>query len=208
MKPAGQEETFIVGCIGVFIFSLLTLVAAIGFCRSPRVLLTRLFFISSFLSSSLDIPRYVLMIISGEYTSIIAYALHIFSNYFFFLSLTLVCIVWAHLLQFGVYSSFIYRGSGVIATNIILAIISLITIVYCLQSASLSQFLASVVYYVYILFEVIENLFYSLAVAVLGIKLVYRLPSLPLPPLSHLLPPSSLTSLAQVSELRREWKEK
>jgi hypothetical protein len=109
-------------------------------------------------------------------------------------------------LQFGVYSSFIYRGSGVIATNIILAIISLITIVYCLQSASLSQFLASVVYYVYILFEVIENLFYSLAVAVLGIKLVYRLPSLPLPPL--LSSPSSLTSLAQVSELRREWKEK
>jgi lipid-A-disaccharide synthase-like uncharacterized protein len=178
MEWAGKDETRIVGCIGLFIFSILSLISLIGLCRSPRVLLTRLFFISSFLTSSLDLPRYILMIITSEYNSTAAYACHISSNYFFFLSLTLVCIVWAHLLQFGVYTSMIYRGYGVITTNAILALISIVTIIFTLRANSLSQLLDSLVYFIYIFFEVIENLIYSVAVAVLGIKLVSRSTSL------------------------------
>lgn len=174
MKWASSQEIYVVGWFGLSIFSILVLYSTILLYFSPKILLPRLFFISIILSSVLDLPRYIFMVIDREYTSIVAYACHILSNYFFFLSLTLVCVVWAHLLQFGSYTSFIYRGRGVILTNFILAIISIISFLYCLKSTSLEQFLDSTVYSIYRGVEVIENLFYSIVVAFFGIKLVIR----------------------------------
>jgi hypothetical protein len=177
MEWADSQETVYVGWIGTSIFSLLTLLSLLGCYHSPNVLLTRLFFLSTLLSTSLDLPRYIFLIIDQEYISTTGYACHILSNYFFFLSLTLVCVVWAHLLQYSSSSqstAFIYRGQGVITTNVILAIISIITFAYAIKSTSLENFLSSTIYYIYIFIEVLEDVFYSVAVAFFGIKLVFR----------------------------------
>jgi hypothetical protein len=177
MKWANSQESVYVGWIGTFLFAILTLISLVGCYHSPNVLLTRLFFLSTLLSTSLDLPRYIFLIVDEEYISTIGYSCHILSNYFFFLSLTLVCVVWAHLLQYSSShssSSFIYRGQGVITTNVILAIISLITFAFAIKSNSLENFLSSSIYYVYIFIEVLEDLFYSIAVAFFGMKLVLR----------------------------------
>lgn len=196
MEWANSKETVYVGWIGTCIFSVLTILSLLGYYYSPNRLLTRLFFISILLSTSLDLPRYIFQIIDQEYTSTIGYSCHILSNYFFFLSLTLVCVVWAHLLQttsssFTVVTTFIYRGQGVLLTNALLAIISILTFIYCMKANSLENFLRSTIYLVYIFIEVLEGLFYSVAVAFFGIKLVLRLSPVlaSLPPYLHPSPP-------------------
>ena len=174
MDIAGEKEIHLVGCIGTGLFSILSLCSFIGFFRSPFILFTRLFFFSIFLSSFFDIPRYLSMILTSKYQSTFNYSLHILGNYFFFLSLTLVCLVWAYLLDLGSYSSFLFKGKGTIITNIILGSLSIITFCFCFQANSLSLFLKSLSYYIYIFVEVFENLFYSVSIAFLGIKLVLR----------------------------------
>lgn len=174
MEWANENETLYVGYIGISLFSFLLLCSLIGFIRSPFVYLTRLFFIFIFLSSFFDLFRYISMIKTKEYNSTISYSLHIISNYCFFLSLTLVCVVWAYLLELGYYTSLLYKGYGPIITNIILGILSIITFIYAFNANSLESFLKSTIYYIYIFVEVFENLFYSVTVAFLGIKLVLR----------------------------------
>jgi hypothetical protein len=197
MDWAGREETIIVGYYGTSLFSILSIGALFGLYRAPSVLLTKLFFFSIFLSSVLDLPRYILMVLQEEYQSTEGFASHVISNYCFFLSLTLVCVVWAHLLESGTYSGFFFKGYGAVVTNSILVIVSLVTFSYSVDANSLKSFLKSDIYYTYIFFEVTENLFYSLVVAFLGLNLVYRLESL-----------FVLSLFYQVSKLYIKWSRK
>jgi hypothetical protein len=168
-------ETVLVGSVGLSLFLLLFLFAIVSYGQSSKSLSQCLFLSLSFMSL-LELPRYLLMIIYRDYNSTWAYSCHILANYFFFLCLTFVLFMWGFLLELDHYlSTILYSKSGLIITNILLALTAVIEIFYCLFfSSSLSSYFESIVYEIYVLIECGSVILYIGIMTVYGVRLVLR----------------------------------
>ena len=166
-------ETYALGLIGVILYATILSFAMLYLLKST-IRIVQLFFLSVVLMCCLEFPRYVLMMITHTYVSTWAYGCHIFAGYFFFLSLTSVCIVWTGLLELGPYSKVIYGTRGIVVANAFNAAMCIIAFSFAMVARSLKDFFESDIYQIYILSEILENLFYSTALASIGVKLIFR----------------------------------
>jgi hypothetical protein len=166
-------ETYALGLIGVILYFSIFAFAFLYMLKTT-VRITRLFFAAISIMCCLELPRWIVMTITEDYVSTWAYACHILAGYFFFLSLTTVCIVWTGLLELGPYSQIIYSTRGIVFANCLNAAMCIIAFAFALKATSLFSLFDSRVYRTYVLSEMCENLFYSVATASIGLKLMHK----------------------------------
>ena len=168
------KETFIVGVMGVSLFGMLLLMS-LGNLKKASKPLAILFFCTMMLMCFLELPRYVVMIVTRKYESTLAYSCHILASCLYFLSVSLVCFMWAWLLEMGKSSiNILYSKTGVLSVNIIVGTVALTMCVLCIMSPDLDDFFHSTAFIVYTSSEVIALVFYSGIVAMFGIRLLLR----------------------------------
>lgn len=166
-------ETYALGLIGVILFFSILVFAFLYLLKSTAPI-SRLFFTAVVVMCCLEFPRWIIMMIQEEYVSTWAYGCHIIAGYFFFLSLTIVCIVWTGLLELGPYSKVIYGTRGIVMANILNAAMCIVAFAFAVKATSLTSLFDSGVYRIYVVSEMLEHLFYSTAIASIGLKLMYR----------------------------------
>jgi hypothetical protein len=167
------EEIFVVGIIGVSLFAIILVLSLYNLTIASQPL-AALFFWTMTLMSILECPRYIVMIAMKEYVSTYAYSCHILASCLYFMCVSLVCFMWARLLELGKYSNVLYSKWGVLTINIIVGILALTMSAMCIMSSSLHNFFESTAFIVYTLSEVVALTFYSGVVAVFGVRLLSR----------------------------------
>lgn len=167
------NETFGVGIVGVSLFGIICFLAMYNLTIASQPLAI-LFFFTMTIMSVLECPRYIVMIATKEYESTYAYSCHILASCLYFMCVSLVCFMWARLLELGKYSNVLYSKWGVVTINITVSILALTMSVLCIMSSSLQNFFESTAFIIYTLSEVIALTFYTGVVALFGVRLLYR----------------------------------
>jgi hypothetical protein len=133
------------------------------------------------LMAILELPRYLLMIISQDYHSQWGYSCHILANYLFFLLITIVIWILVAVLELDLQQQILillYSKHGIYGINIGLFVTSVVEIILCLLSSSLESYFDSLAYEIYVFIECLTVLFYIGIITAYGIRIVLRLASL------------------------------
>lgn len=168
------EETFAVGVIGVSLFTILLLISLVNLRRASKQLAV-LFFSCIMIMCILEFPRYIVMIVLRRYVSTLAYSCHILASCIYFLCVSLVCFMWAWLLELGKYTNILYGRYGVLCVNVMVGAVALSMCALCVMSSSLHSFFDSTAFIIYTSTEVLALIFYTGIVSFFGIRLVLRL---------------------------------
>ena len=131
-EPSAVESQ-IVGIIGVLLYGFIFVVSVVNLWRSEK-LMPRYFFLAMTLMATLELPRYIVMVIFRSYTSTLAYSCHIIASYLYFLCVSLVCLMWCWLLELGVYTNVLYSKSGLLLANVALGLSAIIACSFCIVS--------------------------------------------------------------------------
>lgn len=171
-----SNEIFLIGLIGLILYFILFFISFYNlFNLINKFLLKKLFYYLIILMCLFEFPRYIIMLYSKEYHSLLCYSLHILGSYIFFILITIIILMWSILLELGVITTLLYSKSSIILIDIILGLISIVTIIFCMKSKSLIDFFDSTIYEVYVFIECFSVLFYSGIISIYGIRLVLRL---------------------------------
>ena len=177
-SETSNNETFLVGLIGLILFSFLFFLSLINYYYTKKNI-TKFFFFFFILMSILELPQYFIMILTLNYHSLWGYSCHILASYLFFLSLSIVILIWSVLLELDVITLVLYSKNGILLIDILLGGVAIVTMIFCLNATSLKSFFNSVIYEIYIFIECFSVLAYTGIIAIYGIKLVLRSITIP-----------------------------
>lgn len=172
-KPT-TNEFLLTGLFGTFLYFILSLIILFALLKYPKNKFSKYFFISMFLVCLFEIPRFLSIAITKNYQSKLFYIFHLISSIFFFISFTIVCLLWSSLLKLGTYMSSIYSFKGVIISNTIFIIIDIIAMIICGFSSSLHSFFRSIFFEWFIFIDTLKNLLYSTLLLFYGMKLIIK----------------------------------
>ena len=169
-----KHEFVVVGVVGTCLYSLLALSAAPLLLLRVTNATSKKFFMCILAMCLLELPRYLDIAITAEYSSTIAYSIHLMAASFFFAAFSFVCYQWSGLLQLGSYSRAVYSRRSLLIVNAVFSANDLFTACMCGTSSSLNDYFDSTSYEVYVLIEAIRNLVYSSFLLYFGLRLILR----------------------------------
>jgi hypothetical protein len=168
------REYLAVGIIGIFLYLLILYFSIASMLLGFRSKSTKRFFGTIMIMSLLELPRYFALAVDESYTSKTTYCFHIFAGIFFFLAFSIVCRQWSGLLQLGSYFRVVYGYHGLLISNILFAVMDIISVVLCATSRSLDEYFDSTSFEVFTFMQAIRNCIYSIFLTYYGLKLVQR----------------------------------
>lgn len=169
-----SEEFLWVGLIGIFLYLGILYFSVSSMVLGFRSKSTQRFFASVMIMAVLELPRFFSLAVEKSYTSKTTYCFHIIAGIFFFLAFSIVCRQWSGLLQLGSSFRVIYGYHSLIVSNVVFAIIDIISVGVCAASTSLEDFFDSQSFEVITFLEGIRNCVYSIFLSYYGLKLVQR----------------------------------
>ena len=171
-----KQEYRLTGCCGIIIFSCVFGVATLGLSRLEfkKPTAQTAFYIGICLMALCELPRYFEFALKREYVSRIGYAFHILGGTFFFVSLCVVCFLWANILKLGPMLSLIYSKKGLGMAIVILGSVQVGAICACLSSSSLVRFFHSTFFIIFVVEEILQSLIYSTGLWIYGLQLIFR----------------------------------
>jgi len=160
-EPSAQAyET--TGFVGIVIFTSIIVINTLAFRHRAKY---SPFFIAfySFISilCVLELPRYLLMMLNGEYKSQGGYSLHIMASYLFFLCLTMIARLWSTFVELGPIETKVYSKVSLGLCNALFLALVLISIAVCLLADSLDEFFDSSTYFALTIGELVVNFIYT-----------------------------------------------
>jgi hypothetical protein len=172
-EPSASEYRA-VGIFGIMLYALVIVVAIFSFAQGNSNRMTFYFFVCMTITCVLEQPRFIMMALTGSYTSVASYVSHIIATGTFFMSLSFVCYQWKGLLRLGKYSQIVYSSTGIIVTNIIFTCVEVVAIGYCATAPSLHSYFSSTSFEAFTLIETAKNAVYCGFLAYYGLKLAYH----------------------------------
>jgi hypothetical protein len=179
-----------IGVCGLILFLFTLIFCILAFLCSRKHRFSKRIFGFAILMCLFELPRCIVLIIDGNYHSKISYVLHMIANLFFFMSFTFVCFLLheavdlskttsplrTKLYKISRLETVLLTRNSLYATNLLFAILIVITSVFCLLSSSLFSFFRdNIMYKIYTYFDVLKNLIYSFALLYFGCKLRKRI---------------------------------
>lgn len=172
-KPSALEN-ICTGLTGTVLYLLVVYFSVWSIQMGFKSKSTQRFFGAVMFMAVLELPRFLALLITQDYTSRTAYAFHILAGIFFFLAFSIVCRQWSGLLQLGSYFRVVYGYNSLIVSNVGFAIVDLISVVLIAMSPSLMSFFESSSFEAITFIEGVRNCIYSSFLCYYGIKLVRR----------------------------------
>lgn len=174
MHHPSDSEYLLTGLFGIAIYTVILYFSIRSISIGFRSKSTKRFFGTIMIMACLELPRFLALTITQEYTSRTAYSFHLASGIFFFLGFSIVCRQWSGLLQLGSYFRVVYGYNSLIVSNISFAVVDFISIIMVLLSSSLDAFFHSLSFEIITFIEGIRNMIYSAFLCYYGLKLVRR----------------------------------
>jgi hypothetical protein len=163
------------GMIGIIIFTGILVINSLAFRHRGKFSAFFLMFFSSLsLVCCFEIPRYALLMFTGNYTSQVGYAFHIMASYLYFFCLTLIAYLWSTFVELGPIERKVYSKVSLCAFNLAFLVLVVIAIVFCVTSHSLANFFHSMTFEVLTIVEIVVGMIYSTFLGFLSVKLVIR----------------------------------
>ena len=168
-----SAEFLATGIFGIILY--LSILAAATYLMVSQIrLLNRLFYASMMVMATFELPRYFFLALDQSYHSLVGYAMHAFSGIFYFICLAIIGLTFANILELGSLSMMIYSKRGLTLAVLAHTTVDISSVIVCLRSSSLSAFFGSAFYRFYIIFDIVQNLTYSLTLFFFGLRLALR----------------------------------
>ena len=168
------QEFMAVGVFGIALFSTILFASIFLMAKRSKAMLNRLFFASLISMATFELPRYFLLSLETSYHSTTGYAMHMISGVFYFICLAIIGITFANILELGSLSMMIYSKRGLSFSIFLHSLVDISAAIICLKSRTLASFFGSRFYLFYMIFDILQNLVYSLVLVIFGIRLIVR----------------------------------
>jgi hypothetical protein len=155
------EEFLIVGLVGLLMYTALGVVVAASFRRGNRNEMTYYFFLSMSAMCVLELPRFIAMLATRDYTSKTGYIFHLLASSAFFAGFSCVCYQWKGLLRLGTYSTLVYSARGIVLSNTVFGCIEVVAIMICAFSESLDGYFRSYSFEIFTFVDAFKNVVFA-----------------------------------------------
>ena len=177
-EPSASENKM-TGTFGIIIFMCLSVVAASGaFILKIENSTNKAFFATIFLVGVCEQPRYWSLALSGEYTSVGAYGVHLISGIFFFLSFSLVAYQWAGILRVASMFENVVSAKGLFVMNAFFGIFDILSAGFCWSSTNLFVYFSSRFFLIVTFMDTFKNFLFSIVLMYFGLRIFLSLPKL------------------------------
>lgn len=168
------QEFLAIGIFGIFLYSGILMASAYLLIYHTKTILNKMFYISMMTMAIFELPRLFLIAITGSYHSTTGYAMHVISGIFYFICLAIIGINFANILELGSLSGMIYSKRGLSLAVLIHTLVDITSVIICLRINTLAKFFSSDYYLFFIIFDICQNLLYSVTLVFFGLRLIYR----------------------------------
>jgi hypothetical protein len=169
-----SEELMAVGIIGIVLYFIVLFCALYSSMHRSKSMEMKYFYASLGFLACFEFPRYFSMAITGKYDCVLCYAFHIVANFLYFTCLALVAVTFARILELGSYVSLMYSKRGIFFAVAFQGVIDFAAFIICLQKNSLFLFFNSDLYQAFVMFDMFQNVLYSVVLSFYGLRLIFR----------------------------------
>lgn len=155
------EEYLIVGSLGFILYVVLGVIVSVSFQRGNRNEMTYYFFLCMTVMCVLELPRFIAMLATREYTSKLGYICHLLASSAFFAGFSCVCYQWKGLLRLGTYSTLVYSARGIVLSNTIFGCVEIVAIMICAFSTSLNGYFNSYGFEIFTFVDAFKNVVFA-----------------------------------------------
>lgn len=158
---SGPEEYLYVGIMGLVLYLALGTVVTVSFMRGNKNEMTYYFFLCMTAMCALELPRFIAMMATREYSSKLAYISHLLASAAFFAGFSCVCYQWKGLLRLGTYSTLMYSARGIVISNAVFGCVEVVAMLFCALARSLNGYFNSYSFQIFTFVDAFKNVVFA-----------------------------------------------